>query len=38
MLAAPTRMDFGAGLRTEIFGFWPGIGPFERFRHRLSPS
>jgi hypothetical protein len=38
MIASPTRIDVGAGLRTEVFGFWPGIGPFERFRHRLSPS
>jgi hypothetical protein len=38
MVHAPTRMDFGAGLRTELFGFWGGVGPFDRFRHRLSPS
>jgi hypothetical protein len=35
---APTRVDFNAALRTDLFGFWPGVGPFERLRHRLSPS
>jgi hypothetical protein len=38
MLHAPTRVAMGAGLRTEIFGFWPGVGPFERLRHRISPN
>jgi hypothetical protein len=37
-LAAPTRIDFSASLATAVFGFWPGIGPIERIRHRLSPS
>ena len=36
-LAAPTRWSFGAQLGTEIFGFWPGFGPFSRVRHKLSP-
>lgn len=35
---APMRVDFGAGLRTEVYGFWGGVGPFDRFRHRLSPN
>jgi hypothetical protein len=38
LVHAPTRVDFGAGLRTELFGFWGGVGPFDRFRHRLSPN
>jgi hypothetical protein len=38
LLSAPVRVDFNAALRTEIYGFWPGVGPFERFRHRVSPS
>jgi hypothetical protein len=37
-VAAPTRIDFSAGLRTDLFGFLPGIGPIERVRHRISPS
>jgi hypothetical protein len=38
LVMAPTRVDFNAAVRTELYGFWPGVGPFERFRHRLSPS
>ena len=38
LIHAPTRVDFGAGIRTEIFGFWGGVGPFDRMRHRLSPG
>ena len=38
MVAAPMRVNFGAGLRTELFGFFPGVGGYERFRHHLSPE
>lgn len=34
----PTRLNFGASLRTNIFGFWPGVGPYSRIRHRIEPS
>lgn len=34
----PTRVNFGTSLRTNIYGFWPGIGPYSRIRHRLEPS
>jgi hypothetical protein len=34
----PTRLSVGASLRTNIFGFWPGVGPYSRIRHRLEPS
>jgi lipopolysaccharide export system protein LptA len=37
-VAAPMRINFGAGLRTELFGFFPGVGGYERFRHHISPS
>jgi hypothetical protein len=37
-VAAPTRINFSAALRTDLFGFLPGIGPLERIRHRISPS
>jgi hypothetical protein len=37
-LHAPTRIDFNAALQGDIYGFWGGIGAFERFRHRVSPS
>jgi hypothetical protein len=37
-LAGPTRMNFGAGLSTAVFGFFPGVGPFSSIRHRLTPN
>jgi LptD protein len=37
-VAAPTRMNFGADLRSDIYGFYGGIGPVERLRHKISPS
>jgi hypothetical protein len=37
-VAGPTRMDFTAALRTDLFGFLPGVGPIERIRHKISPS
>ena len=37
-IAAPTRIDFGASLRSDVYGFWPGIGPVERIRHKISPG
>ncbi|MEX0907852.1 MAG: putative LPS assembly protein LptD [Gemmatimonadota bacterium] len=38
LVHAPMRIAFGAGLSTDIFGFWPGVGPFAAIRHRMSPS
>ena len=38
LLAGPTRLNFDTRLRTEIYGLWPGVGPFERIRHKLTPS
>lgn len=37
-VSLPTRVNFGASLNTNLFGFWPGVGPFSRIRHRLEPS
>src|SRR5690606_12576873 len=37
-VAGPTRVTFQASLNTNIFGFWPGFGPFSRLRHRIDPS
>ena len=36
-LTSPVTLNFGAALEADIFGFWPGVGTFERFRHRVSP-
>ena len=33
----PTRLAAGASLSTDLFGFFPGFGPFERIRHKISP-
>ena len=37
-VSAPVRPSFGARLKTDVFGFYPGVGSFERVRHKLSPS
>lgn len=37
-VSAPLRIDFGADLQTDIYGFWPGIGPFAAIRHKFSPG
>ncbi|MFQ5746374.1 MAG: LPS-assembly protein LptD [Gemmatimonadota bacterium] len=37
-VTAPTRYDFGATLSTDLFGFYPGFGPFTRIRHKFSPG
>lgn len=37
-VTAPTRLNFGASLKADAFGFYPGVGGFERVRHRFSPS
>ncbi|MDX1396320.1 MAG: putative LPS assembly protein LptD, partial [Gemmatimonadota bacterium] len=36
-IAAPTRLQVGATLSTDVYGFFPGFGPFERIRHKVSP-
>ncbi|MBR9990551.1 MAG: LPS-assembly protein LptD [Gemmatimonadetes bacterium] len=37
-VTSPTRVDFSSSVRLEMYGFWPGFGPFERLRHKVSPS
>ncbi|HEX2208270.1 MAG TPA: putative LPS assembly protein LptD [Longimicrobium sp.] len=37
-VAGPSRVNFGAGLRTELFGFFPGVANYSAIRHRLSPA
>src|SRR5690606_17753661 len=37
-MAEPLRLSFGASLGTDLYGFFPGFGPFERLRHRISPT
>ncbi|NNF12613.1 MAG: hypothetical protein HKN72_05300 [Gemmatimonadetes bacterium] len=37
-VSAPSRLSFGAQLRTDVYGFFGGVGPFEAIRHKISPS
>lgn len=37
-VAGPTRVSFGASLRSDLYGFFPGIGKWDRIRHKVSPS
>ncbi len=37
-VAAPTRLSAGASLKMDLYRFFPGFGPYERLRHKLSPS
>jgi hypothetical protein len=37
-VSAPNRLSFGAGLKTDIYGFFPGVGPFEAVRHKITPG
>jgi hypothetical protein len=37
-VTAPTRMSVSANLNTDVYGFFPGVGPLERVRHKFSPG
>jgi len=37
-VASPTRLSFGAQLRGDLYGFFPGFAAFEQIRHKVSPS
>ncbi len=37
-VSAPSRVSFGATLKTDVYGMFPGFGGYERIRHKLSPS
>jgi hypothetical protein len=37
-VSAPSRLGFGAQLKTDVYGFFPGFAGFEAVRHKLSPS
>ena len=36
-ITAPMRLRLGAAVSTDLYGFLPGVGPFERIRHKVSP-
>lgn len=33
----PSRFNVGASLSSDLFGFFPGVGPFSSVRHKISP-
>jgi hypothetical protein len=37
-VSAPVRQSFGASLNTDLYGFFPGVGPYSRVRHHLKPT
>jgi len=37
-VSAPNRFSLGATLKSDIYGLFGGFGPFERIRHKMSPS
>jgi hypothetical protein len=37
-VSAPSRVSFGANLKTDVYRFFPGFGPYSAIRHKLSPS
>ena len=38
LVASPTRLNFGASLATNLYALFPGVGPLQQIRHRVSPS
>ncbi len=36
-VSAPTRISVSASLNSDVYGFFPGFGPWERIRHKFSP-
>ena len=37
-VSTPSRVSFGADLKSDIYGFFGGFGPFSAIRHKMSPS
>ena len=37
-VSAPARISFGATLKSDLYGFFPGVGNFDAIRHKISPS
>ena len=37
-VSGPKRFAFGANLKSDIYGYYGGLGAFEAIRHKLSPS
>ena len=37
-VSGPKRLSLGVSLKTDVYGFFPGFGPFEALRHKISPG
>ncbi len=37
-VSGPARVSVRASLNSDLYGFFPGLGPLERIRHKFSPS
>lgn len=37
-VSGPTRVNFGAQLATDLYGFFPGFGEYSAIRHHVKPS
>ncbi len=37
-VSAPIRQSFGASVNTDMYGFFPGVGPYSRLRHHFKPT
>jgi hypothetical protein len=38
LVQAPVRADMRANMKLDVFGFWPGVGPFAGMRHMVTPN
>jgi hypothetical protein len=38
LVAGPARLNFGAGLSTDLYGFFPGVAGYSAFRHHMTPT
>jgi hypothetical protein len=38
LVGAPARLNFGAGMNTDLYGFFPGVAGFSAIRHKVSPQ
>jgi hypothetical protein len=37
-VSAPMRANFGAAINTDLYGFFPGFGPYTAIRHHVHPT
>lgn len=37
-VAGPMRFSLGTGITPNLYGFFPGIGPYSGIRHKITPS